>query len=185
MIFDGINRGVVKWIANIVCVILTSLLASLDMVTQHLCKIVQQRTSCFVSCFIVITIAAIYFGVRCVILRKKLANDFHKHLKLVEDTGYYIDKRNNKPVCPKCLANSRLCYLRCEKRIDWITRQTYTQVSCLCDQHESLDRIYGDPFELDNGSLYRIDFAIIYSTPEDIKNCYGTSVEELKKHVPQ
>ena len=185
MIADGIKNGITEWIAGIVGIALTSIAGCSENLCVSICRLAQDSPRISVLTVIASMCAAVCLAVKCLGLKRKLSDDFHRHLKLVDDTGYYIDKRNNKPACPKCLANGRLCYLRCEKRIDWITRQTYTQVSCLCDQHESLDRIYGDPFELDNGSLYRIDYSIIYSTPDDIKTCYGTSVEELKKRVPQ
>lgn len=88
---------------------------------------------------------------------KELKKDFHLYLKPVGDTGFSIDTRDGKPVCPQCAGNGTKSQIRCQIRFDTKNLSEYTEIECSYKPTEHRCRLEGNPFELETSRAFQRD----------------------------
>lgn len=85
---------------------------------------------------------------------KEIKKDFRLYLKPVGDTGFSIDTRDGKPVCPQCAGNGIKSQIRCQIRLDAKNLSEYTEIECSYKPTEHRCRLEGNPFELETSRAF-------------------------------
>lgn len=85
---------------------------------------------------------------------KELKKDFRLYLKPVGDTGFSIDTRDGKPVCPQCAGNGTKSQIRCQIRFDTKNLSEYTEIECSYKPTEHRCRLEGNPFGLETSRAF-------------------------------